>query len=214
MTEPAIPDPQGRPPVKPWQRLVPELGPLVVFFSAFKLNDALGLSDLLGLSSPLMVATALFMAATVIAVVLAWRWQGRVPPMLWVSSAIVAVMGALTLWFDNATFVKMKPTLISLVFAAVLGLGVFTGRPLLKPVMAHALPPLADTGWLKVSRNMALFFAATAGLNELVWRTQSTDLWVTYKTFGVMPLTFLFVMTQIPLLLRYRLDGAGDSASE
>ena len=174
-------------------KLAIELGPLIVFFAAFQWGG-------------LMVATAAFMVAMVAAMGTSWLMTRHVAPMLWVSFVIVMVMGSLTLYFADETFVKMKPTLVNLIFSTVLIVGLVTGRPLLKTVLASGLPPMAEQGWVVMTRNWALFFAAMAVLNELVWRSQTTDVWVNFKTFGYLPITLVFALLQTPVIARYQLD--------
>ena len=125
-----------------------------------------------------------------------------------VTAAIVGVFGGLTLWLQDETFIKMKPTIVQLIFAAVLLGGLAFKRPLLKPLLGAAWP-LDDDGWHKLSLRFALFFLAMAALNEVVWRTQSTDFWVTFKVFGILALTFVFVASQI-YFMRAHMPALGE----
>jgi intracellular septation protein len=207
--------PQPRPLVK----LALEIGPLLVFFASFRYGRELlevpavhallapvtGEAALAGQGGPLFVATAAFMAAILVSLKVSWWLTRHLPRMAMLTAAIVAVFGGLTLWLQDATFIKMKPTIVSLVFAAVLGMGLMRGRPLLRDLMGGQLP-MSDTGWLIFTRRWVLFFLAMAALNELVWRSQPTELWVAFKTFAYLPLTFLFLAFQYPLLKRHAVE--------
>jgi intracellular septation protein len=160
-----------------------DYGPLAAFFIVYWLAD-------------LIAATVAIMAATGVVLVIALVVERRVPRMPLVTAAVVGVFGGLTLWLNDDTFIKMKPTIVQLIFAAVLFGGLLFRRPLLKPLLGTAWP-LDDDGWHKLTLRFALFFLVMAGLNEAVWRTQTTDVWVTFKVFGIMALTFLFVISQV-----------------
>lgn len=170
-------------PAPSWLRPLVDYGPLVAFFAVYWLAD-------------LMAATVAIMAATAVALVLSLVFERRIPPMPLVTAAIVGVFGGLTLWLNDETFIKMKPTIVQLVFAAVLLGGLAFRKPLLKPLLGSAWP-LDDAGWVKLTWRFALFFLAMAALNEAVWRTQSTDFWVNFKVFGILALTFIFVASQV-----------------
>ena len=128
-----------------------------------------------------------------------------------ITAAIVAVFGGLTLWLQDETFIKMKPTIVEALFSAILLGGLALGRPLLKPLLGAAWP-MDDAGWRKLTLRFAVFFAAMAALNEIVWRTQSTDVWVTFKVVGLMALTLLFAVFQAPLMKRHAVEAAKDDA--
>jgi len=166
-----------------WLRAAVDYGPLAAFFIVYWLAD-------------LIAATVAIMAATGVVLVIALVVERRVPRMPLVTAAVVGVFGGLTLWLNDDTFIKMKPTIVQLIFAAVLFGGLLFRRPLLKPLLGTAWP-LDDDGWHKLTLRFALFFLVMAGLNEAVWRTQTTDVWVTFKVFGIMALTFLFVISQV-----------------
>ena len=167
----------------PWVRPAVDYGPLAVFFAVYWLSD-------------LMTATLAIMIATAAALALSYLSERRLPPMPLVTAVVVVVFGGLTLWLEDETFFKMKPTIVQILFAAVLFAGLLFKRPLLKPLLGSAWP-LDEAGWNKLSSRFAWFFVAMAGLNEAVWRTQSTDFWVTFKVFGIMGLTFIFVVSQV-----------------
>jgi intracellular septation protein len=172
-----------------WLKPAVDYGPLAVFFLSYL---ALGL----------MAATAALIVASLIALGLAWALERRVPLVPLVTAAIVAVFGGLTLWLQDETFIKMKPTIVQALFALVLLGGLALGRPLLKPLLGPVMPPMSERAWRQFTLRYALLFVALAALNELVWRTQSTDFWVTFKVFGLPVLTVLFFLSQIPFVGR------------
>jgi intracellular septation protein len=170
-------------------KLAIELGPLLVFFAA---NAAAGI----------YAATASFMAVTLVALAVAWWRYHKLPMMLLVSAAVVFVFGTLTLYLRDDTFIKLKPTIVYLAFAAFLGGGLLLRKPVLE-ILLGSVFNLTEPGWRKLTARWALFFIAMAVLNELVWRNVSTDTWVSFKAFGFLPLTFLFALSQMPLMHRY-----------
>ena len=179
---------------------VTEYGPLIVFFGAYVFSD-------------LIAATAALMVATAAALALSYAVDRRVPLMPLITAGVVGVFGGLTLWLNDETFIKLKPTIVQAMISVVLLGGLAFGRSLLKPVLGAAWQ-MNDEGWRLLTLRFGMFFAAMALLNELVWRTQSTDFWVSFKVFGIMGLTFAFILTQLPLLNRYRIAdpsaGAGN----
>jgi intracellular septation protein len=181
-----------------WLKPVVDYVPLAVFFAAYlfapKTND----------STSLLTATAALMIATVIALIISLIVARRVPMMPLITAIIVGVFGGLTLWLKDDTFIKMKPTIVESLFSLILFGGLLFKKPLLKPLMSSAWP-MDDTGWHKLTFRFAWFFASMAFLNEIVWRTQSTDFWVTFKVFGLMTLTLLFAVAQARLMQRHAL---------
>lgn len=175
--------------LNPWLKFALELGPLVVFFSV---NARAGL----------FWGTGAFMAATAISLIVSWLLIRRVPIMPLVTGVVVLVFGGLTLYLHDELFIKLKPTIVNTMFGAVLLGGLFFGKSLLAVVFDAAFS-LTEEGWKKLTFRWALFFFALAILNEVIWRNFSTDFWVAFKVWGVMPLTFLFALTQVPLLQRY-----------
>lgn len=173
-----------------WVRPVAEYGPLVLFIAAYWLSG-------------LMAATAVIVVASLVALALTWIFERRVPLMPLVTAGVVAVFGGLTLWLQDETFIKMKPTIVQAIFAAVLLGGLAFGRPLLKPLLGKMMPPMTDAGWRGLTLRYGLFFIVMAALNEVVWRTQSTDFWVNFKVFGIMALTIVFIMIQMPFMNRH-----------
>ena len=174
----------------PLFKLATELGPLIVFFAA---NAKFGL----------FVATAAFMVAIVAAIVASYAVTKHVPIMALVTAAVVLVFGTLTLVLHDETFIKVKPTIIYSLFAAVLGGGLLFGRSFIA-VMFDQVFNLTPQGWRALTLRWAIFFAAMAVLNEIVWRTQTTDFWVAFKAFGVIPLTMGFAVLQMPLVKKYQ----------
>ena len=180
-----------------WLKPAVDYGPVAVFFAVY-------------LKFGLFAATGALMAATAVALALSYWMLRRLAWMPLVTAVIVGVFGGLTLWLNDETFIKMKPTIIEGLFSAVLLGGLAAGRPLLKPLLGTAWP-MDDDGWRRLSLRFAVFFAAMAALNEAVWRTQSTDVWVLFKVFGLIGLTLAFALAQIPLMTRHRLDEESPS---
>ncbi|GLK80735.1 septation protein A [Methylopila turkensis] len=182
----------------PVLKLALELGPLVVFFIANNRAD-------------LFTATAAFMVATLVSLTASWALVRRVPVMPLVSGVVVLVFGGLTLALQDELFIKLKPTIVNLLFAGALFGGLAFGKALLAIVFDEAFQ-LTREGWMKLTWRWAFFFVFLAALNEAVWRTQTTDFWVAFKVWGVMPITMVFAMAQAPLLQRYaqapRAEGA------
>jgi len=194
-------------------KLVLELGPLAVFFLVNSRAEAWSLERFLpfpGIAPDqvaIMAATAAFMVATAISLTTSLAIVGRVPVMPLVSGVIVLVFGGLTLYLQDELFIKLKPTIVNLLFAGVLLGGLFLfKRPLLGLVFDSVIQ-LDREGWWKLSFRWGLFFLFLAGLNELVWRTVSTDTWVAFKVFGIMPLTLGFALSQLPLMQRHARAG-------
>ncbi len=184
----------------PALRLGVDYGPLIVFFLA---NFLLPVPALLRV----LVATVAFMVATIAAMIVSRVKLGAISPMLWLSGVLVVVFGGLTLWFHDQRFIQMKPTIVYLILAATLGFGLATGRPLLQQVLGAAYPGLSDFGWRKLTRNWAVFFVVQAVLNEVVRRNFSLDFWVAYKLWGAVPLTVLFALANVPMLLKHGLTS-------
>jgi len=204
-----------KPQLNPWLKLALDLGPLVLFFYAnakpalFEplFSPLIPAAVATGPRAGIFVATAVFMVAIVVALAVSYAMTRHLPVMPVVSAIIVVVFGGLTLFLQNETFIKIKPTIIYLLFAGTLfgGMmfgGMMFGKQLLAIVFDQVFH-LTDEGWRRLTMRWALFFLALAVLNEIVWRTQSTDTWVTFKAFGVMPLTFIFAALQYPLLMKY-----------
>lgn len=206
-------DPQ-RKEVPPLLKMALELGPLLVFFFANSRGEWLveRFPVLAQIGQPIFIATALFMAATVIALAVSWSMTRSLPIMPLVSGIVVLVFGALTLWLHNDTFIKMKPTIVNSLFGSILLGGLLFGKALLGYVFDQAFKLDAE-GWRKLTFRWGVFFFFLAAINEVVWRNYSTDAWVTFKVWGVMPITIAFTMFQLPLIKKHSLVpwGAEDS---
>ena len=173
-------------------KLLIDIGPLAVFFIFYT-------------RSGLQASILPFMIATVIAVLFSYILEKKIPIMPTVGAGIVLTFGGLTIYFDNEVFFKMKPTIINLLFAAILYGGIMIKKPLLKILLGAALK-LKEEGWRILTLRWIGFFIALAILNEIVWRTQSTDVWVNFKVFGILPITFLFTMIQFPLIKKFQVE--------
>lgn len=186
-------------------RMAIDYGPLVVFFLVNFLTPGLPIIRV-------VAATIAFIVATLIAMIVSKVKTGRVSPMLWLSGILVVVFGGLTVYFHDQRFIQMKPTIVYASFAAILGFGLATGRPLLQSLLETAYPGLTPLGWRKLTLNWAMFFTFMAILNEVVWRHSTWDFWVGFKLWGAIPLTLLFAVANIPMLLRHGLQ-MGDPAT-
>ena len=178
--------------MKSFYKLLIDIGPLAVFFIFYT-------------RSGLQASILPFMVATVIAVLFSYILEKKIPIMPTVGAGIVLLFGGLTIYFDNDVFFKMKPTIINVLFAVILYGGILINKPLLKYLLGAALK-LEETGWKILTQRWIGFFIALAVLNEIVWRTQSTDIWVNFKVFGILPITFIFTMTQFPLIKKYQIE--------
>ncbi len=173
-------------------KLLIDIGPLAVFFIFYT-------------RSGLQASILPFMIATVIAVLFSYVLEKKIPIMPTVGAGIVLIFGGLTIYFDNEVFFKMKPTIINLLFAIILYGGMLIKKPLLKILLGAALR-LEEEGWRILTYRWIGFFIALAVLNEIIWRTQTTDIWVNFKVFGILPITFIFTMTQFPLIKKHQID--------
>jgi len=178
--------------LNPILKLVLDIGPLVLFFAA---NAKFGI----------YAATGSFMVTVLIALAVSYVMTRHIAVMPLVTAAIVLVFGGLTLFLHDDLFIKLKPTIIYVLFGGTLLGGLALGKPLLETLFDSVFH-LTEEGWRKLTWRWVLFFFALAVLNEIVWRTQTTDFWVSFKLFGVVPLTFLFGALQYPLLVKYNTD--------
>lgn len=178
-------------------RMALDFGPVIVFFLV---------NFLVGGTMAIFYATGAFMVAMGVAMAISLVKVGTISPMLLFSGVMVLIFGGVTLLLQNETFIKLKPTIYYVFIASILIFGLITKRPTLKALLGTAYPGLTDRGWDLLSRNWAIFFLFMAGLNELIWRTQSTDFWVGFKLWGAIPLTLVFAMANVPMLLKHGLD--------
>ncbi len=172
--------------VNPALKMALELGPLAVFFFV---NYRFGI----------FAATGAFMAVTVVSLILSKILMGKIAVMPLVTAVFVLIFGGLTLYLEDETFIKLKPTIVNCIFGGILFGGLLFKQPLLKPLLGDAFP-LDDEGWVKMTWRWGAFFFVLALLNEVVWRNFSTDAWVNFKVFGIMPLTLVFAASQVFLL--------------
>jgi intracellular septation protein len=185
----------AKPKLNPWLKIALDIGPLVLFFMA---NSRFGI----------YAATGAFMVAVLVALAVSYAITRHVAIMPIVTAIVVLVFGGLTLVLHDDLFIKLKPTIIYLLFGFVLLGGMAFGRNFLG-IVFDSVFHLTDEGWRKLTIRWAVFFLFLAVLNEAVWRTQTTDVWVSFKVFGVVPLTFLFGALQYPLLMKYSEDPKG-----
>ena len=180
---------------RPVIKFVTDFGPLLIFFTIYFTNN-----------HDLKVAIPPFIIATLIALIVVYLLEKKIPMVPLTSGILITLFGGLTLYFDNKIFFYMKPTIINLLFAAVLFFGKsFTQKPLLKIFFQNALN-LEDEGWKKLNYRWIGFFIFVAILNEIVWRTQSEPFWVNFKVWGLLPISFLFAASQVPLINKYKLQ--------
>ena len=173
-------------------KLLIDIGPLAVFFIFYTRGD-------------LKTAILPFMIATIIAVLFSYIIEKKIPIMPTVGAVIILIFGGLTIYFDNETFFKMKPTIINILFAGVLYGGIILNKSLLRYLLGAALK-LQDEGWDILTKRWIGLFIALAILNEIIWRTQTTDIWVNFKVFGILPITFIFTLTQFSTIKKYQIE--------
>ena len=185
-----------------WVKPLLELGPIVAFFVAYmRLKESIftiGGSDYQGF----IVVTGLFIPLLLFTTAILWRLTGKISPMQIMTVVLVTIFGGLTVWLNDPSFIKMKPTIIYLLFGGVLGIGLLRGQSYLRVVMQDLIP-LENTGWMILTRRFTAFFFGLALANEAVWRSFSTDTWVYFKTFGLTAALFAFFMMQSALLSKY-----------
>ncbi|MDJ0686119.1 MAG: septation protein A [Alphaproteobacteria bacterium] len=191
--------PAGRPAPK-WLNPACEYGPLAVFFVTYLVGD-------------LFQATAAVMVATLIALIASYAITRTWPKLPLVTAPILLIMGGLTLYLEDETFIKIRPTLVNGLFCVILAASVFFNKQPLKFLMGQALD-MTDAGWRKLTLRFSGFFLFLAVMNEIVWRTQSDDFWVTYKVFGAMGLTFAFMLSQTPMISRHMREQAGSDSAD
>jgi intracellular septation protein len=192
--------------VNPGLKLALELGPVALFFIGYlKLRDG---SYMIGGTEydGFILVTALFIPLILASTGALWWLTGKLSKMQLVTAVLVVVFGGLSVWLNDERFFKMKPTMIYLLFAAVLGAGLLQGKSYLKHLMDEMMP-LRDEGWMILTKRLTGFFALLALLNEVIWRTMSTDAWVNFKTFGLTAAVFVFFMSQSRLFQRYAVEA-------
>lgn len=190
------PSTQGASPktkINPGLKLVLEMGPLAAFFFT---NWKFGIFP----------ATGVLMVCVIVALAASYVLIRHLPVMPMVTAVAVVFFGALTFFFHNDTFIKLKPTIVNVIFGGAL-LGALAFGKLLLPIVLDSVLQLKEEGWRKLTVRWGVFFLALAVINEIVWRTQTTDFWVSFKVFGIMPLTMIFALSQVPLILKYELKG-------
>jgi intracellular septation protein len=180
-------------PPNPQIKLLIEFGPLAAFGITY-------------FFAGIFWATGVVMVTSVLALAASWSQFGRLLPVPLMTAALVVVFGGLTFWLNDPRFIKIKPTIINLLFAGVLLFGLMTGRPLLKLLLGEAFN-LTEEGWRKLSFRWALFFLGLAALNEVVWRSFSESVWVNFKVFGILVLSLVFAMAQIGLIKRHEIKA-------
>jgi len=183
-----------------WVKHAVEYGPIALFFLTYKFAGGL------------MPATAVLVAASVVATIVGYMRAGRLPWAPIVTTAVVVVFGGLTLIFHDPVFIKMKPTVVYMLFALTLWAGLLFKKPLMERLMGATLR-MDHAGWRKLEARFALFCVAMAVLNEIVWRTQTEDFWVNFK-FGSIFLTFLFMATQLPMIKRHMLPDPAENETK
>lgn len=172
-----------------WVKPVVDYVPLAAFFGAYWYGD-------------LMLATKVIIGATLVAVVISLVVARRLPIMPLVTAVVVGIFGGLTIYLEDDTFIKMKPTIVQVAFALILSVGLLLKRLWLKPLFGKSMD-MPDYAWRTLTFRFVLFFLASAMANEFVWRTQSTDFWVNFKVFGILGLTFAFIASQLPYIHKH-----------
>ncbi|MGH1466319.1 MAG: inner membrane-spanning protein YciB [Cognatishimia sp.] len=195
--------------INPMLKSALELGPIILFFIGYIRMRAqsfvIGGTEYEGF----IVVTAAFIPLLALSTLILWRLTGHISKMQIATLVLVTVFGGLSVWLNDDRFFKMKPTMIYLLFGGALGLGLLRGKSYLKYVMEEMLP-LQDEGWMLLTKRVTAFFIGLALLNEIIWRTQSTDTWVYFKTFGLSAAVFVFFMTQSGIFTKYAIENEQD----
>lgn len=190
-------------------KLALDYGPLLIFFGMYKYYAPDEPSAIATLAA-VIKSTGAFMAAIIFAAIIS-KWKiGRISPMMWLTTILVVGFGGLTIWFNDAKFIQLKPTIIYLLLSGLLFGGLMKGQSLLKYVFEAGFDGLSDAGWRKLSRNWAIFFALLAVVNEIVRWQLSFDDWLSFKVWGVTTVSFIFAGAQVPMLMREGLGGEED----
>ena len=195
--------------INPIVKMVLEFGPIILFFIGFsRFKDqvfVIGGTEYSGF----IVMTAAFVPLLIATTAILWALTGKLSKMQLATVVLVIVFGGMSVYFNDERFFKMKPTMIYLLFAGILGVGLARGQSYLKVVMEEALP-LQPAGWMILTQRFCGFFAALAVANEVIWRNFSTETWVTFKTFGLTAALFLFFIMQAKLIERYGITEKKD----
>ena len=180
---------------KSFVKFVTDFGPLVVFFLFYYNSD-----------KNLKIAIPPFIIATLISLFVAWLIEKKIPMVPLISGILITLFGGLTIYFDNAVFLYIKPTIINVLFGLTLLFGkFFTDEPILKKIIGKSLS-LTSEGWNLLNKRWMYFFFGVAILNECVWRTQSEEFWVNFKVWGLLPITFVFTAFQVPLISKHKIN--------
>ena len=181
---------------KSFVKFVTDFGPLMVFFFFYYNSD-----------KNLKIAIPPFIIATLIALIVMWILEKKIPMVPLIGGILILLFGGLTIYFDNPVFIYVKPTIINILFGLALLLGkYFTNEPILKKIMGKSIP-LSDLGWEILNKRWMFFFFGLAILNEFVWRTQTEEFWVNFKVWGMLPITIVFTGFQIPLINKHKIDA-------
>jgi intracellular septation protein len=190
--------------VNPLLKLALEFGPLAIFFFVNSYGDRwFGVAQ----DRRIFLATAVFIVASLAALAVSKLVMNHLPRMAIINAVVVTVFGGLTLALNDELFIKLKPTIVNSLFGCVLLGGLWFGKPLL-PYVLDSVMSLTEEGWRKLTFRWGLFFFVLAALNEIVWRNFSTDFWVGFKVWGIMPITLAFALAQTPLILRHEVKEA------
>ena len=209
----------NQPAASSWINLLVDYGPLVVFFLAYRHFSPNGGDVGIGTAVAVTKSTVVFMVATVAALVIS-KWRlGKISPMLWLSSTLIIGFGALTVFLGDPTWIQIKPTVVYVLFAAILFGGLHFRRAMLRDLLQSAFDGLNDEGWLKLSRNWAWFFVFLAVLNEVLRHYFNKDnggfaTWLTIKVWGVTALSFAFTFAQLPMMMRHGMGEVAEAEAE
>ena len=180
---------------KSFLKFITDFGPLLIFFFFYYNSD-----------KNLKIAIPPFIIATIIALVVVWIFEKKIPMIPLISGLLITFFGGLTIYFNNPVFIYIKPTIINILFGFVLLFGkYFTKEPVLKKMLGKSIQ-LTNEGWNILNKRWVFFFFSIAILNELVWRTQSEEFWVNFKVWGLLPITFIFTAFQVSLITKHKID--------
>jgi intracellular septation protein len=180
---------------KSFVKFVTDFGPLLVFLFFYYNSD-----------KNLIIAIPPFIIATLIALIVVWLLEKRIPMVPLIGGILISLFGGLTIYFDNPIFIYIKPTIINILFGLALLFGkYFTEEPILKKILGKSLA-LSNEGWILLNKRWIFFFFLLAILNELVWRTQSEEVWVNFKVWGILPITLIFTIFQISLINKHKIN--------